>query len=165
MSGVLLHTGAERLRARRHAVAAMNLAQNHAGAVHYTQGPRRWEGINNHLRSQNGDYPHYADCSSLVTWAFWTATREWDLPDFVNGEHWNAGYTGSMASHGERVRGAVHIGDIALYGPAPTYSHVAMVAGHYNHVPMVYSHGSEGGPYFLPLHYRSDLGQVRRMIR
>lgn len=160
-----LSTSASRLRARRLAVSAAMLMLRHANEVHYTEGAQRWEGIARHLRHYRGEYPKHADCSSTVTWLLWDATRRWNLPDFANGEHWLAGYTGTLVNHGQRVHGGFLLADLALYGdPFGSSGHVAMLVGKHQGVPIVFSHGSEAGPFLLPLNYRPDLYQVRRFI-
>ena len=168
--------------ARRQAKHAALLGYRKAALIHYTQGPRRWDGIRLRLRAIKNQFPRYADCSAFVTWCLWTATRRFKLWDFVNGESWGGGYTGTMADHGERVtrvhkNGGLSVltADAVLYGPGPDYSHTAIVvdstwkvrAGweHLGPQPLVVSHGSEGGPFLLPMDYRSDRGEVRRYIR
>lgn len=79
----------------------------------------------------------------------------------MNGQNWKAGYTGTMRDHGKRIVNTP--GDI-LRGDCVIYSgHVAIVVGWKNRVPMVVSHGSEGGPYYVRWNYRRPL-QVRRYI-
>jgi hypothetical protein len=166
MSGIILHTARERLHARRMAVEAAALALHHAPSVHYTQGSRRWEGIDKGYRAYKGQYPKYADCSSFVTWCLWQPGLHWHLPDFANGEGWEAGYTGTLAEHGVRVtNGHFLLADVVLYGSRWPYEHTALLAGAVDGVPHVISHGSEGGPYFLRWDYRPDAAEVRRFIR
>lgn len=167
MSGVLLHSKHDRYTARRLAVEAAALALRHKEQVHYTQGKRRWEGIDKHLRAIHGEYPKYGDCSAFVTWCLWTATRAWHLGDFANGLDWDAGFTGSLCKHGTRVTNRHYLlADVALYGdPYGASGHTALLAGKRGGVPHVISFGSEAGPFLLPLAYRPDLREVRRMIR
>jgi cell wall-associated NlpC family hydrolase len=167
MSGTLLHTPAKRLHARRMAVEAAALALHHAASVHYTQGARRWEGIDKKLRAYRGEYPKHADCSAFVTWCLWQPGLHYDLPDFANGQHWRAGYTGTLVNHGVRVTNDHYLlADVALYGdPFGSSGHTALLAGEVRGTPYVISFGSEAGPFFLPLRYRGDLLEVRRMIR
>lgn len=140
----------------------------HENAIHYTQGARRWEGIDKRLRVVKGQYPKYADCSSMVTWMLWNALthalRDMTIPDVVNGQHWRAGYTGTLRTHGYDIRtpglaGHLIVGDEVHYGPG-TGSHVAIYIGG----GFVFSHGSEGGPYKLPWNYRRDFSHARRVI-
>ncbi len=157
-----------RMDARARAVRAAMLALRNAPSVSYTQGPRRWEGIDKHCDASKGDYPHFADCSSFVTWCLFNGLYlGHSCRDTVNGAGWKAGYTGTMLSHGKRVVHEENIqrGDYAIYGNGPPGKHTAIVVGR---DPagriMVVSHGSEAGPFYLPMHYRSDLMEVRRAI-
>lgn len=155
-------TDAQRSEARRRAVDAMGLAYRNRGVVHYTQGPRRWDGIRQRLRSAEGQFPRYADCSSLTTWALWnalTGVGGMDFADVVNGLGWAAGYTGTQLTHGRRVDDLMP-GDLVLYGRGWPGMHVAMYRGD----GMVYSHGSESGPHLLAVRYRGDVMQFRRYI-
>lgn len=160
-------TLAQRAVARDRAVHALLLGLHHAPEIHYTQGPERWEGIDKHRVARQGQFPRHADCSAFYTWAGWNGVHlALGLSDILNGAAWAAGWTGTLAQHGRQV---VHENkllpfDAVLYGPGPSYEHVAAFVGRRNGVPMVISHGSEGGPYLLPLHYRSDVGQFRRFI-
>jgi len=153
----------ERSHARRIAVAAFKLAYQHAPSVHYTQSSARFGGIRGGLRYADGQYPTYEDCSSMYTWCLWNALTSVGgrgFSDIVNGAGWRAGYTGTLLSHGEKVDNRMP-GDAVLYGRGFPGSHVAMVA---ENTDMVYSHGSEGGPYYVKWNYRSDVMQVRRYI-
>jgi hypothetical protein len=153
--------GAEhRIKARDLAVEAAVLALHHAGAVHYTMGPRRWEGIARDLKAFQGEYPHFADCSAFFTWCLWNGLDHFDVRDCVNGERWRGGYTGTLLTHGERVRGGIVRADAAIYGTRFPGEHVALCIGG----GLVISHGSEAGPFKLPIHYRGDLLAVRRYI-
>ncbi len=155
-------TSKERIRARDLTIEAALLALHHAPKVHYTQGARRWEGIAKNLRAWRGQYPKYADCSSFVTWCLWQGLGHFHMPDVVNGAGWKAGYTGTLLEHGQLVKpGREMRGDAVIYGrPGSDGEHTALVIGG----GYVISHGSEGGPYKLPLRYRSDVMCVRRYI-
>ena len=158
----------QRARVRRRIKASAYLALRNAPVVHYTQGPARWQGIASHLRAYKGQFPHYADCSAFATWCHWDASLRYKPRDYVNGEGWTGGYTGTMADHGVRVQDYTHlkVGDLVLYGPAPTYEHVAVVVkGGPIGSAQVISHGSEAGPFLLPVRYRSDVGQIRRYLK
>ncbi len=160
---------AHRIEARDRFVRAAMLALNHAPQIHYTQGPRRWGGIDKDLRSQEGEYPTHADCSSLMTWCLWNALRvKFDVRDVVNGAAWKAGYTGTMLTHGKRVIHMENVqrGDLVIYGNGGTGKHVAGVVGRRKRdgKVMCVSHGSEGGPYYVAYDYRPDLMQFRRYI-
>jgi len=123
----------------------------------------RFGGIRNNLRYADGEYPTQEDCSSMYTWCMWNALTSVggrNFPDIVNGASWRAGYTGTLLSHGERVENR-QPGDAVLYGTGFPGHHVAMIA---EDTDMVYSHGSEAGPFYLKWNYRSDVMQVRRYI-
>lgn len=153
-----------RIRARDLAVAAAFLGLHNAPVIHYSQNATaRWEGISGRLKAWRRAFPRNADCSAFVTWCLWNGLSHYGVRDVVNGQNWRAGYTGTMVSRGKRVVHEANImrGDLALYGdPFGGSGHVAVCVGG----GMVISHGSESGPHFLPLHYRSDLREVRRYI-
>jgi hypothetical protein len=159
-------TDADRTRAVRIMVASFRLAFQHAAAVHYTQSSARFGGIRGKLRYADGRYPTQEDCSSMYTWAFWngiTSVVGMAAPDLVNGARWTAGYTGTLLSHGRSVPFAERQGgDAIIYGTGFPGHHVAMVDND-NH-DLVYSHGSESGPYHLRWNYRSDLLSCRRYL-
>ncbi len=60
-----------------------------------------------------------------MTWIYWTVYGAG--PDFLNGEDWKAGYTGSMQSHGRVIQFKdIQPGDLVFYAnPA----HVTMYMG------------------------------------
>lgn len=163
-AGPLHLTRAQRVQARNIVSQGARKMLAHEPAIHYTQGSQRWEGINHHLRIVKGQYPTHADCSSMTTWMLWNALthakRDLHIPDVVNGQDWRAGYTGTQRNHGRRVTGKLLVGDLIHYGPGVGL-HVAIYIGG----GMVFSHGSERGPYKLPVHYRGDFNQARRYIR
>lgn len=137
------------------------LLLENAANVHYTEDMRlRWEGIAHGLRISRGDYPHHGDCSSTISWLYWNALyTHLGMADVVNGEGWRAGYTGTMLQHGVHVsENDLHVGDAVIYGRGAPGSHVAMYVG----AGMVFSHGSEGGPYKLQVRYRQDVLAIRR---
>jgi cell wall-associated NlpC family hydrolase len=157
----------QRIIARERTTQAALLSLHHAAELHYTMGSERWEGITQHLVAQHGHYPKHADCSAFATWCLWNGLYvPFKVNDVVNRDSWNGGYTGTMAQHGLRVQheGDVIRGDCVLYGPKPTYEHVAIVVGRHKGKLMVVSNGSEPGPFLLPFDYRSDVGQIRRYI-
>lgn len=167
MSSVSGLSAPRRAKARELTVKAAMLTYRHRSQVHYTQGALRWQGINKDFKAYRGQFPRYADCSAFATWCIWNGLDHYGVRDTVNGLNWKAGYTGTMLEHGKRV---VHLknvlrGDCVLYGrPGTTGSHTAIIVGRSNGVPMVVSHGSEGGPYYLPYNYRSDIMSIRRYI-
>lgn len=159
----------QRTRARRLAVRAALLGLHHAPALHYTQSGARWDGIATTDYSAKGEYPRYADCSAFATWCLWNGLYvPFKEHDVVNGADWKAGYTGTMLQHGVPIRRLKNVrwGDCVLYGsPGSTGRHVAIicrVGKPRGSQVMVVSHGSEGGPYFLPWNYRSDIQSIRR---
>jgi NlpC/P60 family len=151
--------------ARKLIVASARNMMRHTGEIHYSQQPNRWEGINKKLTVTKGQYPSHSDCSSSSTWMLWDAIhRTYGVRDLVNGQNWQAGYTGTMYTRG---KGVVHdknlkVGDCIFYGNqgGGIPSHVAIYIGG----GRVFSHGSEGGPYILGLDYRSDRRMSRRYI-
>lgn len=160
-------TKTQRLRARDRAVNAAWLAYNRKSTLHYTQGNLRWQGIRGGHNARRGQCPQYADCSSLATWCLWNGLYlGFDQGDGVNGLNWKAGYTGTLLNHGKPVAKLANVlrGDLVLYGSGAPGSHVAIVVGVKNGVPMVISHGSEAGPFYVPYNYRSDVLQIRRYI-
>jgi hypothetical protein len=52
------------------------------------------------------------------------------------------------------------LGCAVIYGTGWPGEHVAIYAGH----GMVYSHGSEAGPFYLDYRYRSDILQFRSYV-
>lgn len=158
----------QRTRARRIAVRAALLGLHHASAIHYTQGGSRWQGIADTRFSQRGQYPNFADCSAFVTWCLWNGLFvPYRKPDVVNGADWRAGYTGTMLQHGRPIRHLKNVrwADAVLYGsPGSSGRHTAIIVATKGGTPMVVSHGSEGGPFYLPYNYRSDIQSIRRYI-
>jgi hypothetical protein len=150
---------ARRKIARTRAHDAALLAYHHRAALHYSMGSTRWDGIANHRVATAGSYPRYADCSAFFTWCIWNGVRTFNTGDFVNAVHWQYGYTGSMLRRGHRVTGARVVGVAVFYGN-PVDKHVAFYMGG----GMVMSNGSEPGPLYLPVHYRSDYHSTRRYI-
>ncbi len=151
-------TGERRHKAVNMTLQAAILGYHHRANISYTQGAMRWEGIDKHRKAYLGEYPHTADCSAFTTWCLWQPARHFGLSDFVNGLHWQGGYTGTMANHGKRVW-VPSPGDICLYGSYP-YHHVTLYTGG----GLCVSHGSWRGPLLLPVRYRGDFAQYRRML-
>lgn len=154
-------TASQRAKVRQMILQAAYLGLTRAPSLHYTQGAKRWEGIAKNLRAWRGECPNYADCSAFATWVLWQGLWHFGVGDVVNGASWAAGWTGTMLDHGKVVHsaGGYLVGDCALYD-----GHVAIFVGYKAGVPYVISHGSENGPYLLPMHYRSDLIEVRRYV-
>ncbi len=100
-SGLSRH---HRIQARHRVLQGAELMMGHRAAVHYTMGGQRWEGINQHLVAAHGHYPDHSDCSSSFTWLMWNGMFiPFKHHDNVNGAHWKAGYTGTLAQHGRPV--------------------------------------------------------------
>jgi Putative peptidoglycan binding domain len=143
----LLHqsrVGSRKQQAQRKLRGSAIFLINRAPQISYTQGPRRMEGVNRNMRTP-GQFPHYMDCSSGVTYLYFDA----DLPD-PNGLGYNGlGYTGTLAVHGERAAGR-EIGDLHFYGGGHPWSHVSMELGN----GFAFSMGSDSGPHLLRSNYR-----------
>lgn len=167
MSSVSGRSPEHRAEMRRIVAHGCEIMLDHKGAVHYSMEGDRWEGIDKRLLISKGQFPKHSDCSSSSTWLHWNAAVA-HFPtnpgrDVLNGLRWTAGFTGTLLQHGKVVEHEdnILVGDLALYGiPGTTGKHVAVCLGG----GLVFSHGSEGGPYKLDLHYRSDLMVVRRYI-
>ncbi|CAG8518607.1 6987_t:CDS:1 [Paraglomus brasilianum] len=105
--------------------------------INYTQDPRRWSGINNGICPED-DVPPYADCSSFITWLYWSLFGYY--PDYLNRADWAGGYTGRLADNGMPVSlNDAQPGDVVLYGNR-RYSHAAIYVGGNR----VISYGSTG---------------------
>lgn len=153
----------QRARARQLGLKAAQLGLARAPSLHYTQGAKRWDGIARRLKAWKGQCPSYADCSAFATWVLWNALDHFHLKDIVNGASWQAGYTGTLLTHGREVKRGWFKKplDLVIYGqPGSNGEHVAVYVGG----GKVISHGSEGGPYLLPWNYRPDVQSVRRYI-
>jgi cell wall-associated NlpC family hydrolase len=161
MSGQAGLSEQHRAEARRVLLKGVDLLMRNPAAVHYTQGPARWEGIQKKLRIAAGQCPTHGDCSSTHSWLVWNAlTHVGAKADHLNGQKWAWGWTGTIASHGQLVTDVrnAKVGDAVLYGIGPSFQHVATYIGG----GLVFSHGSERGPYILGIDYRPDRGQIRR---
>ncbi len=152
-------TGADRQKAVNLALQAAILGYHNRDRMHYSQGSRRWEGINKNLKAYQGHYPNYADCSAFVTWCLWNGLEHFHRPDVVNKEAWKGGYTGTMLQNGRRVSSPIPA-DAIIYGHGGTGEHTAIYTGG----GLVVSFGSEPGPLLLPWRYRTDIMSVRRYI-
>ncbi len=154
----------KRLNARRIAVNAAMLGVRHESAIHYTQGPQRWQGIDHKLHSAGGSFPTQADCSSFTTWCLWNALAvRYGVRDTVNGADWRYGYTGTQRQHGKpvRLRANWRKGDLIHYGPS-TGRHVAILVDPVR--GLVVSLGGEHGPVLCKWNYRGDFHSCRRHV-
>ncbi|KAI8824106.1 uncharacterized protein EV422DRAFT_306828 [Fimicolochytrium jonesii] len=135
-------------------VAAALWAHNTGTHATYTQGAGRWSGIDNHICPHSG-IPPKMDCSSFVTWVYWSAFG--NGADLLNGESWNAGYTGTLKDHGTAVSlSNAQVGDLVFYeNPA----HVTILVD--KSPAQVVSFGSSGPVNLLNINYRT-VSQIRR---
>jgi len=110
--------------------------------------------------TQNRPYPatlaawkaNGGDCSGTAILCYKFAGQ----PD-PNGTGYNGnGWTGSLIVRGTRVTDP-RPGDLTFYGPGSA-EHVVVELGN----GFVFSHGSEGGPFLIDRHYRSDINCTRR---
>jgi len=112
------------------------------------------------------DTPSHADCSSSVTTIYQAAGFE-----DPNGRGYDgAGYTGTLVAHGRPVqRSEIQPCDLVFYGsasarpgfPAGAPTHVGMVM---DRKGAIFTFGSDPGPSFRKIDYRSDLHSIRRYI-
>lgn len=140
---------------RQNIVAAARLGYVNRDQIHYTQGSQRMEGVTEELHPPR--FPHWADCSSFVTWCYW-ASGERD----PNGRGYNGtGYSGTLLQHGKETKEA-RVGDIVFYGHSRSdINHVTVYVGN----GRVVSHGQESGPQLYSIDYnRGSLGP-RQLIR
>jgi len=92
----------------------------------YTQKAARWEGVKDRMCPP--DAPQRSDCSSSVSWIYWTVFG--NGPDFINAASWTGGYTGTLSSHGTTVdcdASTLNPGDLCFYGTP--IGHVNMFMG------------------------------------
>lgn len=152
--------------ARELIAKAAHLMVLHKDAVTYSQESNRMVGIREQLTVIKLQFPRTCDCSSTAKWMLWDAmARPYGVRDLVSHQHWDGGgWTGNMYQNGKRV---VHdsnlkIGDLIYYGDqgGGVPKHVAVYLGG----GVVFSHGSQGGPYFLGIDYRNDRRMSRRYI-
>lgn len=154
--------GKQIIVARDMAMQAAFLGVHNEPAIHYTQGPQRWSGINGNKKAWRGQFPNYADCSAFVTWCLWQGLDHYHVRDVVNGLNWKAGYTGSMLEHGEVITKGHQLqrGDAVIYGPATNGTHTAIYVGG----GKVISHGSEHGPNLCSINLGLPIKSIRRYI-
>lgn len=86
--------------------------------------------------------PFTTDCSGFATLCYlWGGARD------PNGRGYDGtGFTGTLLTHGRRIRRLAYAqpGDLIIYGPAPGH-HVVIVVEK-GRDPLVVSHGNEAGP-------------------
>jgi cell wall-associated NlpC family hydrolase len=152
LSAEHLHTAHKRIE------HTLSLALDLSGEMNYTQGPGRWSGITDHRRAYKGQVPIDSDCSAFATWVWWDATLRWHPKDFINGQAWKAGYTGTMVARGLIVPKPTLPGDLVIYGTGVNNTqHVAVGVGDGKHVV---GHGSPGA-HFSEWDYRPVVRVVR----
>jgi len=160
MSAIGLHTARQRRAVRDKAFKAAYQGYLDRGHTVYTEGFRRWSGIEEDRRAYKHESPLHADCSAFVTWCLWDATRAERLGDFVNGLHWGGGYTGTMTQHGQDIGSykSLLTADAVFYGGSwEVPAHVAIYIGD----GKVISHGMQGDPRI----YNLNLGGALPIIR
>jgi hypothetical protein len=135
------------------------LGYHHASQCRYTQGAERWEGIQKNKKAWRGEFPVYSDCSAYATWCLWNGLGHFHHSDTVNGQHWAAGYTGTLLQHGKHVNNPIP-GDLIIYGTSWPGEHTSIYTGG----GLCVSHGGDPGPQLLPWRYRSDILSIRRYI-
>jgi hypothetical protein len=140
-------------------VADANYLIAHASLVRYSQ-TRRMDIVRLHLRLPPLNRVIFEDCSSSTTGLYWLA----DLPD-PNGRGYDGyGYTGTQSAHGRIVwrlgqpLSLLRPGDLIFYGGGWPHHHVTMYLGN----GRVFSHGTDTGPFNLPVLYRSDAVSAHR---
>lgn len=111
--------------------------------------------------------PRFADCSSSVTIVYEAAGFRDPNRRGYDGQ----GYTGTLVTHGRSVtRSEIQPCDLVFYGytpvarpgfPVGSPTHVAMVMDAQG---AVFTFGSDPGPSFRRIDYRSDFHSVRRYI-
>lgn len=157
--------------ARKLLLQQANTLVTHKDEIHYSQRADRQTGVRHKLTITKGQFPRTCDCSSTTWWMLWDAIhRTYNVRDLVAGTshpEWNPDglvFTGSMYKHGKAVLHDknLKVGDLIFYGDqgGGVPEHVAMYIGG----GMVFSHGSEGGPYILHIDYRDDRRMSRRYI-
>lgn len=130
----------------------------HANLVHYSQRTRM-QIVRYRLRIPPLLRRIWEDCSSSITGLYWLA----GLAD-PNGLGYNGfGYTGTQSNQGRpswragQSLSRLKPGDLIFYGRWP-HKHVTLYLGG----GLVYSHGTERGPYLLPALYRTDAVYAHR---
>jgi cell wall-associated NlpC family hydrolase len=135
-------------------VGAKALYDQRANEIYTGDVNKRWDGIFDNIHPPSA--PKYSDCSSAVSWIYWTCFGSG--PDFINGQQWNDGYTGTLDQHGTKISlSQAQPGDLVFYGNP--IDHVAIYIGS----DRVISHGSD--PVCnCPVNYRSDMAEVRTYL-
>lgn len=124
----------------------------HQARVMATLAPRHYTQARPYAETLAAWHAKGGDCSGTSILIYKLAGQ----PDPNHTAYDGSGWTGSLIHHGVQVP-ASQPGDLVFYGPGSS-THVAVAIGG----GQVVSHGSEGGPRILPVHYRSDINEVRR---
>lgn len=134
------HKPGDKTATKRQKVVAYALwGYNNRFLIHYLQ----WRPM--HFLFALFTLPVSEDCSEFAT----KACKAGDVTDPTGFHYSGWGNTDSMLAHGRHIREVdLQPGDLVLY-----HGHVAIYVG----LGRVVSHGSEGGPYLVPVHYRSDI--------
>lgn len=132
---------------------AMDYLHQHAGEVHYPWHDERTQQVHSirtfaelrhAVESQHG---LTLDCSQSVELLCHVA----GIPDPDGYDYKRDGFTGTLLNTLPHYRdpGGANVGAIVIFGPYPG-EHAAMVR-HPGHDPILFSHGQEAGPFYLPL--------------
>lgn len=114
----------------------------------------------------SGGIPRHLDCSSSVTVIYHAA----GLRDPNKRAYDGHGYTGTLVANGRKVQHSeIQPCDLVFYGhsstrpgfPAGAPTHVGMVM---DRKGAIFTFGSDPGPSFRRMDYRSDLHSIRRYI-
>jgi hypothetical protein len=106
--------------------AAMDVYFNRRHETYSEEPVPRWVGIADRVCPPA--VPKTSDCSSTVTWVYWTAFG--NGTDFLNNWDWVNGWTGSLKLYGRQVNATVadlEIGDLCFY--YHPMHHVAIYVG------------------------------------
>jgi len=149
----------DRLSPRDKLMVAAWALYNQRASETYTQNMLdRWVGIREGVCPP--DAPKFSDCSSAATWVYATVFGRGE--DFMNGQNWGAGYTGTLSQHGRLVDlSQAKPGDLVFYGKAiGSISHVSVFAGNDERGrAMTISHGSDPVKY-IPI---DEYGSLQRL--
>lgn len=78
--------------------AVLNQKMWYIHSDHWEVMTLRWQGISEEVCPDStvsiATIPISADCTSLITWIYWTAFGKG--PDYLNNKDWTEGYTGTM---------------------------------------------------------------------
>jgi len=146
--------------ATRQGIAA--LARSLVGkTINYTQSEKRWSGITS--KTCPPAVPAFADCSSFVTWLFWTTFG--NGTDYLNDGSWSWGNTRTMFAQGRanQVFSASDRlpGDVVLYG-SPTVNHATIYVGNDEVVTFGVKEGQVDPIRLRPVTYNTNINGTYR---